>query len=103
MLASAGMHVFVAHVGTAALQLHRAHRGRLDLVLLDLNMPGLPGDEVYRSLRREEPALPILLSSGHPEEEALARLQGGERLAFLQKPYGIGALRRRVREILEAQ
>jgi len=103
MLASAGMNVFVAHDGAAALALHREHRGQLDLVLLDLNMPGLPGDEVYRSLRREEPALPILLSSGHPEEEALARLQGGEPLAFLQKPYGTNALRRRVREILEAQ
>jgi DNA-binding response OmpR family regulator len=102
MLTSVGMRVLVAHDGSAALALHREHRGSLDLVLLDLNMPGLPGDEVYRSLRREEPALPILLSSGHPEEEALARLQGGEALAFLQKPYGADALRRRVREILEA-
>jgi signal transduction histidine kinase/CheY-like chemotaxis protein len=103
MLASAGLRVLVARDGEDALALHRAHRGKLDLVLLDLNMPGLPGDEVYRALRRDEPTLPILLSSGHPEEEALARLQGSEPLAFLQKPYGTDALRRRVRELLEAR
>ena len=102
MLSSAGLRVLVARDGEEALALHREHRGRLDLVLLDLNMPGLPGGEVYRSLRREEPALPILLSSGHPEEEALARLQGAEPLAFLQKPYSAEVLRRHVRELLEA-
>jgi signal transduction histidine kinase/CheY-like chemotaxis protein len=102
MLAGAGVRVLVARDGARALALQREHRGEIDLVLLDLNMPGLPGDEVYRALRREEPALRILLSSGHPEEEALARLQGGEPLAFLQKPYNADALRRRVRELLEA-
>ncbi|HEX2484186.1 MAG TPA: ATP-binding protein, partial [Myxococcota bacterium] len=101
MLAAAGMRVLLAHDGAEALALQREHRGELDLVLLDLNMPGVPGDEVYRALRREEPALRILLSSGHPAEEALSRLQGREPLAFLQKPYRADALRRRVRELLE--
>jgi signal transduction histidine kinase/CheY-like chemotaxis protein len=101
-LASAGMQVVVASDGAEALALYRERGGKVDLVLLDLNMPGLPGDEVYRALRREAPGLPILLSSGHPEEAALARIEGGEAIAFLQKPYATEALRRRVRELLEA-
>jgi signal transduction histidine kinase/CheY-like chemotaxis protein len=100
-LASVGMRVLVARDGAEALALHREHRGEIGLVLLDLNMPGLPGDEVYRALRRESPALPILLSSGYPEEKALARIEAGEALAFLQKPYRTEGLRRRVRELLE--
>ena len=100
-LASAGMQALVASDGAEALALHRERGGKVDLVLLDLNMPGLPGDEVYRALRRESPGLPILLSSGHPEEAALARIEGGEVVAFLQKPYSTEALRRRVRELLE--
>ena len=77
-LASAGMQVLVASNGVEALALHRERGGEVDLVLLDLNMPGLPGDEVYRALRLESPELPILLSSGYPEKEALARIEGGE-------------------------
>lgn len=101
MLEAVGLRVLVARGGAEALALQREHRGRLDAVLLDLNMPGLPGDEVYRALRREQPDLPILISSGYPEREALARLRGRGPIAFLQKPYGTDALRRRLRELLE--
>jgi CheY-like chemotaxis protein len=101
MLASTGIHVLVARDGAEALALHRESGGKIDLVLLDLNMPGLPGDEVFRALRRESPGLRILLSSGYPADEALARIEGGETVPFLQKPYRTEALRLRVQQLLE--
>jgi signal transduction histidine kinase/CheY-like chemotaxis protein len=102
VLASSGMRVLLAGNGQDALTLHRERGAEVDLVLLDVNMPGIPGDEVYRALRRESPALPIVLTSGHPKEEALARIPANEPLEFLQKPYATEVLRRRVRELLEA-
>jgi CheY-like chemotaxis protein len=101
MLASAGLRVRVARDGREALALHRAERGAIDLVLLDLNMPGLAGDAVFRALRAEEPGLRILLSSGYAERDALARLADAGPVAFVPKPYTTEALLARVRAALE--
>jgi signal transduction histidine kinase/CheY-like chemotaxis protein len=101
MLASAGLRVRVARDGREALALHRAERGAIDLVLLDLNMPGMAGDSVFRALRAAEPGLRILLSSGYPEREALARLADAGPVAFVPKPYTTEALLARVRAALE--
>jgi signal transduction histidine kinase len=100
MLRSAGLRVLVARDGEVALALHRARRGEIDLVLLDLNMPRLSGEAVFRALRRDERSLKILLSSGYPEQEALARIAGGRDVAFVQKPYATEALLAKVRELL---
>jgi DNA-binding response OmpR family regulator len=95
------MHPLVARSGDEALALHRERGAEFALVLLDLNMPGLPGEAVYRALRRASPALPILVSSGQPKAEAVARIRNGEPFEFLQKPYGADVLRQRVRALLE--
>jgi signal transduction histidine kinase/CheY-like chemotaxis protein len=99
-LATVGLRVIVARDGRQALALHREQRGAIALVLLDMNMPGLAGDEVFRALRAERPDLPIVLSSGYPEQEALARLSDAGPLVFVQKPYRTQALLARVREAL---
>ena len=83
-----------------ALTLHRERQDEIGLVLLDLNMPGLLGDAVFRSLRRADPKLPILLSSGYPEQEALQRLADAGPIAFVQKPYRTAALLAAVRRAL---
>jgi CheY-like chemotaxis protein len=100
MLESAGLRVLVARDGREALALHDEQQGEIALVLLDLNMPGLLGDEVFRALRRVDPKLPILFSSGYPEQEALDRLAGAGPIHFVQKPYRTQALLAGVRRAL---
>jgi two-component system cell cycle sensor histidine kinase/response regulator CckA len=99
ILASAGFEVLLAGDGTAALELFRDRRHRIRAVVLDLAMPGVDGLEVWRVLRAEAPELPVVVSSGFPEEEALERLGG--RFHFLQKPYPPGRLLERLRRALE--
>jgi two-component system, cell cycle sensor histidine kinase and response regulator CckA len=76
---------------------------RIDLVLTDVVMPKLNGRELADALRREQEWIPILFTSGYPDE-VIARhgiLEPG--LEFLQKPYTLPALARKVRNLLDAR
>jgi PAS domain S-box-containing protein len=85
-LIEAGYLVLEADTGQAALDLIREHRGRLDLVITDVGMPGMDGYELAHRLQEERPGLPVIFTTGygdgHPEHTgAMPR----ERL--LQKPF----------------
>jgi two-component system, NtrC family, C4-dicarboxylate transport response regulator DctD len=77
--------VIEAGDGIEALALAREHASELDLLLLDVRMPGLNGDEVLARLRAEGVDCPALLSSGHGPE-GLTTLVPGD-VGFLKKPY----------------
>jgi PAS domain S-box-containing protein len=83
------MRVLEAEDGEQALALFERRRSDIDVVLLDVIMPGLDAATVLRELRAAHPSLPIVLCSGYPEDEA-TKLLGqldGERSAFLEKPF----------------
>ncbi len=89
-----GHEVLLARSGEEGLELMATQGDRVDLVLLDLTMPGLGGLETFRRLRERHPRLPVVLCSGFAEEEVLAQLGGLELTAFLQKPYRMEELAR---------
>jgi len=65
-----------------------------DVVLLDLNMPGMSGVEVLDHLRREQPALPIVIITGNADVEvARATLVRGA-FDYVRKPFNIDVLSR---------
>jgi signal transduction histidine kinase/DNA-binding response OmpR family regulator len=89
VLEGAQMRVHEASDGEHALALFERRTGDIDIVLLDVIMPGLDAATVLRRLRAAGPSIPIVLCSGYPEDEA-TRLLGelyGERSAFLEKPF----------------
>jgi PAS domain S-box-containing protein len=67
-------------------------------VLLDLTMPVMGGEEALRHIREIRPDVPVVLSSGYSEAEALQRFQQAGLAGFLQKPYTATALARRIKE-----
>ncbi len=71
-----------------------------DVVLLDLTMPGLSGEDVLRSLRTRRPDLPVVLMSGYSEHEVSRRFGGDGPTAFVQKPFSVGTMRSTLRAIL---
>ena len=81
----------LARSGEEGLEL-AASRPAIDLVLLDLNMPGLGGVETLKALRRLDPGLPVLVSSGYDQDQAMAQLGALEPVGFLHKPYLAKAL-----------
>ena len=67
--------------------LFRDHRERVDVVLLDLSMPGLSGEETFGRLREIDPGVRVILSSGYDQHEATLRFTAGGPAGFIQKPY----------------
>lgn len=65
-----------------------------DLVLLDLQMPGMSGVEVLDHLRREHPRLPVVIISGNQDVELMRRALGNGAFDYIQKPFDIVVLAR---------
>ncbi len=82
-----GVRVLLADSGPAALDLFRAHRNDVDVVLLDLTMPVMSGEDVLRELREIDPQVRVILSSGYAQDAAIRRLASDSRASFIQKPF----------------
>lgn len=100
MLQRLGFHVVKTLSGEAALAVLRERGGKVDLVLLDMIMPGMGGDETFRRMREIDAETKVLLSSGYSREGRAQELIKAGCLGFLQKPYTLADLRAKLEEIL---
>ncbi len=99
-LESSGFSVFTAGDGHEGAELLRKHGDEIVLFLLDLTMPRMGGNETFTELRRIRKDVPIILSSGYTEEDAVSWFAGKRLAGFIQKPYGPAALKAEVRRTL---
>jgi len=102
MLERIGFEVLTAVDGREALDIYRARQEEIALVLLDLTMPDLDGEEAFRELRRIDPQVCVVMSSGYTESEIAPRFAGKRLSGFLQKPYTLDALTQCLRAALGA-
>jgi len=101
ILQRVGYHVLCADDGAEAVRLAAANPGDVDLLLLDVVMPGLGGREAYATIAAEQGPIPCLLMSGYADVMMDAPpLPPG--VGFLQKPYETPELLRAVRLALDA-
>lgn len=100
ILGAEGLTVLTASSGREGLQILESRRGEIDLVLLDLTMPGMSGEETYHAIREIDAELDVLLSSGYNEQEAMQRFLGKGTVGFLQKPYSYDMLIAKVHEYM---
>ena len=82
-----GFSVVTATDGRDAVEVFRSSGDMIDVVLLDLTMPHMDGEETSLALRRIRPDVKIIFSSGYHEQDAIQQLDGQQRAVFLQKPY----------------
>ncbi len=92
LLMALGYGVVTAEDGQDAVNKFRRHRGEFSLVILDLTMPRMGGEEAFHALREIDPCIPILLSSGFDAHETGQRLQRAGLSGFIQKPYQLHVL-----------
>jgi two-component system, cell cycle sensor histidine kinase and response regulator CckA len=99
-LTSYGYSVLAAANGQEALEVSKKHKGRIDLLLTDVVMPGMDGKELAGKLRALRPEIKVVYASGYGEEVISHRgvLESG--VEYLQKPFGPSALAAKVREVL---
>ncbi|MDH3254394.1 MAG: response regulator [Acidobacteriota bacterium] len=101
MLEHLGFEVRVATDGREALDVFREHADSIRLVILDLAMPEIGGEEAFTEMRRIRSDVPVIMSSGYDEQEVSTALAGKGLTAFIQKPYRLAALQESVRAALE--
>ncbi len=96
-----GYTVLVASNGREGVDLF-ANVPSIALVILDLTMPVMNGDEALRRMRQARPGVPVIVSSGYSEAETMKRFRGEPALTFIQKPYTGAALWGKVESVLQA-
>jgi CheY-like chemotaxis protein len=96
-----GYTVLVARDGEEALRLAEQCAGPIHLLLTDVVMPGMSGHELAARLAPVRPEIKVVYMSGHTEDAVLRRGVSGHRIAFLQKPFTLDTLARRLREVVD--
>lgn len=84
--------VHTAGSGREGIEMFRRKKEIIDLVLIDLTMPAMDGDDVLREIRNIRDDVPVVLSSGYGEQDVRERLHDCVPDAFIQKPYKISTL-----------
>ena len=98
-----GYRVLTAENGALAVEQYQKLGDGVTLVLLDLTMPVMNGEQALRAMKQINPRVRVLLSSGFNEMEAIERFAGKGLAGFIQKPYTAGALADKVKEVLAAE
>jgi len=86
-LAETGATLLEAENGEDALNIYKEHHDDIDLVILDVIMPGIKGDEVLRRIRNMGVEMKVIISSGFMSEEQRAKLKEYKVDGFLDKPF----------------
>jgi len=95
-----GYDVLIAASGPAALRVFEREAAHVDLVILDLSMPGMGGDEVLPELKRIRPDARVVISSGYSQDDAMKHFSGLPAAGFIQKPYTAAQLAAAVKRAL---
>jgi PAS domain S-box-containing protein len=103
MLKKIGYRVLKALSGKEAISEYQASSAKIDLVILDLIMPKISGSEVYDKLKEINPQVKVLLSSGYSVDGQATEILKRGCNGFIQKPFNMEELSRKVNEILDSK
>jgi len=95
-----GFTTALAEDGLAAIEFVRSTPDAFTLVVLDLTMPRMDGEETLRHLRAINPGIRIILTSGFNEQSTINRFTGRGIAGFLPKPFTVDMLTEQLRKIL---
>ncbi|MGD9009220.1 MAG: response regulator [Desulfobacteraceae bacterium] len=101
MLRYLGYQVIKANSGQAAVDIVNDPEKELDLVILDMIMPEMGGGETFDIIHERRPELPVLLCSGYSLDDKAAKILDRGCDGFIQKPFDLDKLSRRIREIFK--
>ena len=96
-----GYRVLPARGGEEAIELYKKNQNRIDLVVLDMIMPGMNGGKVFDRLREMNPGVKVILSSGYSMDGEASQIMDRGCSGFIQKPFGIKELSQKIREVLD--
>jgi len=100
LLQRMGYRVLTAGNGSQAIEIYRQNKGAIAIVILDMIMPQVSGGEVYDKLKKIDPQVKVLLSSGYSVDSEAAEILKRGCNGFIQKPFRPETLSGKIRAIL---
>jgi PAS domain S-box-containing protein len=100
ILKTLGYEVLLARGGKEAIEVYKANRDRIDMVILDMIMPDMGGGETYDLLKEINPQIKVLLSSGYSIDGQAQEIMERGCNGFIQKPFDVKQLAAKMRKIL---
>ncbi len=97
-----GYSTLVAGSGQEAVATYKKNKQAIDMVILDMIMPGLGGGETYKMLKKINPGIKVLLSSGYSVDGQAAEILEYGCSGFIQKPFKMQDLAQKIRSILDS-
>jgi two-component system cell cycle sensor histidine kinase/response regulator CckA len=97
-----GYDVLVARSGEEALRIYQEREGWIDMVILDMIMPGMGGGETFEGLKRIDQTVKVILSSGYSINSQATEILNRGCLGFIQKPFTMAELSSKLREVASA-
>lgn len=101
LLETLGYEAVTARSGKEALEIYCADMGVIDLVILDMIMPDMGGEQTFEALKAADPDVKVILSSGYSMNSQATRIMDQGCSAFIQKPFDIHNLSLKIREVIE--
>ncbi len=101
ILEALGYTVYSATNGKEAIELYRLKKDEIDLVILDMIIPEMGGGEIFDALKLINPDVNVILSSGYSMNGQASKIMEKGCRAFIQKPFSMGELSQKVREVLD--
>lgn len=102
MLNKLGYSTIIAKSGSEAIAVYKAKQGNVDLVILDMIMPDMGGEETFGRLKSIDSESKILLASGYSMDGQAMDIMNRGCNGFIQKPFRIDDLSKKIREILDS-
>ncbi len=96
-----GYTVMSSKYGRDAVAIYQDPANRIDLVILDMIMPEMSGREVFEELRKINPQVKVILSSGYSINGEASRIMESGCKAFIQKPFNLNQISQVVRKVLD--
>ncbi|HEC68142.1 MAG TPA: response regulator [Candidatus Desulfofervidus auxilii] len=103
LLETLGYKVLIAKSGKEVIEIYRAKNEQIDMVILDTVMPDIGGGEIYDMLKKINPDIKVLLSSGYSMNDEIKEILERGCDGFIQKPFTLKELSRKIRKILDKE
>ena len=100
MLVEFGFDVVTATDGAEGLKIFEQQHSQIRLVLMDLTMPNMDGEEAFREFRKIDPGVKVIICSGYNKQEVSQKFVGKGLAGFLKKPYMFDELQNAIQGIL---
>jgi two-component system cell cycle sensor histidine kinase/response regulator CckA len=96
-----GYRILEARSGAEAVELARTFDGDIDLAILDIRLPDMPGNKVYQDIMEARSDLKVIVCSGYAADGPAQEILTAGAQGFIQKPYSLGSLSTKLNQVLE--